>query len=435
MKPTLLLLWPAFDRTGGCDFNPIQHIFGSRNHILPYPLLVAAAAWEEQFDITLTDENIRPVTQQELMATDRLIVYAGPFQEESSRNLAARASSLNRQVCLWGPSAPGLMGAPFSGLPPINPEKNPKYGLVDFSLYGIPALQFSEGINGFFDFTRPAIDGRHHPRRPIPPVLADLETLYRGTRGGTTVYVPDDNIFGDAGDSASRSELPLLFNAVAKWQKEHEHPFEFFIRCPALLAEQEDLHSIMIRAGISILFLEIPVDNSKTWASVTLRRIVKLRDAGFGVFAAFKADGIDNDAVDVPSLITLMQTVAVPMGCLLETATVTNDFPSPRQAGFTKAVYQPGPYFERCLKWVESWNSEGSQTSEKGSVPANLRLSRIIRNMLIQGLKSNYKILYWKYLFISIKRFRKNTTKLALALYLSYFYNVLYPLGDLKENP
>jgi hypothetical protein len=326
------------------------------------------------------------------------------------------------------------MEPPFPGLPPVNLEKNPKYGLVDFSLYGIPALQFSEGINGFFDFARPAIDNRYHLRRPIPSVLADLETLYRGTRGGTTVYVPDDNLFGDAGDTATLSQLLPLFNAVAKWQREHGYPFDFFLRCPAVLAEWEDLHSVMIRAGISILFLEIPVEDSGTWSPVTLQRIASLRDAGFGVFAAFKAGGISTDAVDVPSLITLMQTAAVPMGCLLETASASNDTPSPRQTGFTRAVYQPGPYFERCLKWVDAWNSERSKTLEKGSVPANLRLSRFIRNMLIQGLKSGYKTTYWKYLFASVKRFRKNTTKLALALYLSYFYNVLSPLGSSQEN-
>jgi hypothetical protein len=89
-------------------------------------------------------------------------------------------------------------------------------------------------------------------------------------------------------------------------------------------------------------------------------------------------------------------------------------------------IYEPKEYFRRCLCWIKAWNDAYVIPGKKGSIPSNVRVKRIVRSIIYQGILSDYRCEYLKYIVQSILLFGRNGNRLALALYLGYMFQVAY---------
>ena len=101
---------------------------------------------------------------------------------------------------------------------------------------------------------------------------------------------------------------------------------------------------------------------------------------------------------------------------------------------FAKTIYDPQAYFKRCIKWVENWNDSYVIPGKKGSIPSNYYFVRLLRSFLLQGVFSSYNYLYWKYIINCLIKFKFNLNKIALSLYLAYFFRVAHDITGKIET-
>lgn len=353
------------------------------------------------------------------------------------------------------------------GHPDLKKNPVPRYDLIQSSNYFNISLQTSRGCHHCCEFCQMVPLYGRHQRKTNTQVLHELDLIYK-YGGGKTVYIIDDNFMGNIGNESEKQNFISLLRDIGKWQKDHNYPFDFFSQCSLELADHDDIIQMMAQMGINILFLGIETLNEKALASVNksqnlekdqVAKIRKLQDYGMGVIAGliYGFDEDDESSIDEhidfvrKSCIPLvgLSVLQAPLGTLLykkmkkmnrisqDPDALTKSYYSniilkmhPQRfyneyLRFAQTVYDASEYFERCIKWTETWNDTYAIPGKKGSIPSNFYLKRIIRSLVLQGMFSNYKREYWKYLIRSTIKFRSNNNKMALSLYLLYFYRVV----------
>jgi hypothetical protein len=74
-------------------------------------------------------------------------------------------------------------------------------------------------------------------------------------------------------------------------------------------------------------------------------------------------------------------------------------------------LYEPETYFRRSLRSLEVWETRVCQRPPSaGSLAATLR--GVLNSVWVQGLRSNYRRSYWKFLWDLRRKFRDDSVKL-----------------------
>ncbi len=318
--------------------------FVSKKALLPpLGLLTVAAMLPESFEKKLIDMNTVKLRDRHIKWADYVFISAMVIQKNSARKVVERCKRLNVKVVAGGPlftSFPELVpGADYlvlneaeitlpafledlsnNCLKPVykttlkadmQSSPIPMWDLVDMKKYGLMGLQYSRGCPfncDFCDIT--ALLGHKVRTKTTRQIIDELESLYVHNWRGDVFFV-DDNFIG------KRQQLKNeLLPAIINWMDKRNHPFTFNTQASIDMVDDEELMTLMTRAGFDCVFIGIESPNEESLAECNKKQnigrdiiaaIKKIQQFGMQVQAGFIV-GFDNDKPNVfDKLINLVQ--------------------------------------------------------------------------------------------------------------------------------
>jgi radical SAM superfamily enzyme YgiQ (UPF0313 family) len=417
---------------------------GKRTGAPPLGLLTVAAMFPEHWDLKVVDMNVEPLTDEHLDWADGVFTSTMIVQQHSLREVIARCNERKVPVVAGGPyptsfhdeiagvdhfvldeveesfprflelfeagTAPHVFRTPTR--PDIANAPLPRFDLIDLSLYGTMALQFSRGCPFTCEFCDiPTLYGRATRTKSNEQMLAELEVLHDlGWRGA--LFLVDDNFIGN------KRNAQRLLPALAEWQEERRFPFVLVTEASVNMVEMEPLLDGMVDARFGMVFLGIESPNpealKKTKKGQNLKAGVDeyllgavrtIQSKGIEVTAGFIL-GLDGDGPDVfDAQLAFIQEAGIPMAMvgLLSVLRGTalhdrmeregrliKERPTENRhielnyvpelgretviAGYKRVLgtlYEPtlSSYFERCWRLLENLEPAGSRLPERRGRP------------------------------------------------------------------
>jgi radical SAM superfamily enzyme YgiQ (UPF0313 family) len=303
----------------------------------PLGLATLAAHLPEAWELRLRDLHLAPLDDADLRWADAVLVSGMLVQAPSIRDVLTRARGLGKATVLGGPAAttspdafpeatwvfrgeaegrldrlvqalerPGsvadrVVSPPGLDRPDLALARVPRFDLCALDRYATFAIQVSRGCPFSCEFCDIIeIFGRAPRVKSAAQVLAELEELRQlGARG--PLFVVDDNFIGN------RRAAGALLPELARWQREHEHPFELLTEASLDLAAEPALLAAMVDAGFTAVFVGIETPNPASLAETGKKQNLRLDPAeavgvitraGLEVFAGFIV-GFDCDGPDI----------------------------------------------------------------------------------------------------------------------------------------
>jgi radical SAM superfamily enzyme YgiQ (UPF0313 family) len=322
--------------------------FVSKKALLPpLGLLTVAAMLPESFEQKLIDMNTVPLQDRDINWADYVFITGMVIQKNSVDQIIERCKRLNVKIVAGGPlftafpeaylnidhlvlkeaeiTLPAFLNDLEKGCPePFyttreKPDlKNipiPQWDLINMKEYAVMGIQYSRGCPfncDFCDIT--ALLGRKVRTKTTSQIIDELESLYVHKWRGDVFFV-DDNFIG------KRQQLKNeLLPAIINWMDKRNHPFAFNTQTSIDLVDDEELMTLMARAGFDCVFIGIESPNDSSLAECnktqnTGRDIVaaikKIQRFGMQVQAGFIV-GFDSDRPGVfDKLISLIQDSGV----------------------------------------------------------------------------------------------------------------------------
>jgi len=276
------------------------------------------------------DINIAQLRTIDIQWADYVFISAMYIQKESVAKVIGECKNLNKKIVAGGP----LFTQEYDNYPEIdhfilneaeitlpfflndlsigNPQKlyktseyadisltpAPDYQLLDMRKYANMNLQVSRGCPYACDFCEiTALLGHKVRMKSTGQVLEELEVLYSLNWRGP-ISIVDDNFIGNKKEIKNN-----LVPAISDWMQRHKYPFEFTTQATITLADDDELMSSMIAAGINSTFIGIETPDEISLESCNklqnqnrdmLQSIKKMQNAGFQVSAGFIV-GFDSD--------------------------------------------------------------------------------------------------------------------------------------------
>jgi radical SAM superfamily enzyme YgiQ (UPF0313 family) len=322
--------------------------------------------------------------------------------------------------------------------PDITGTPIPRFDLLQRDSYTTMAVQFSRGCPFQCEFCDIiTIYGRRPRTKRNSQMLAEFDALFRlGWR--KPVFIVDDNFIGN-------HKLALeLVTDLQEWSRAHRYPFAFFTEASLDLAQRPALLESMVRANFFAVFLGIEtpsresLQETKKYQNLRIDPLESVRviqDAGLWVMGGFIV-GFDSDTPDIfERQREFIEGAAIPWamlgfleavpntplydrmlkeGRLIQDKWRTNfDPPNFRTiqspAALVKGVrdtlqslYSPSVFYERALRSLTSWNIRPCQ--HPPVTPLLTIVTIALRALWYQGVTSNYRKAWWKYLFQVMRR-------------------------------
>ncbi|MBI3890715.1 MAG: B12-binding domain-containing radical SAM protein [Candidatus Wallbacteria bacterium] len=326
--------------------------------------------------------------------------------------------------------------------PDVTRTPVPRFDLLKLKAYGVMDVQFSRGCPFNCEFCDIiALYGRVPRAKTTEQTLAELQSLYDlGYRG--PLFLVDDNFIGN------KKAVRALLEKLIPWMEQRDFPFYLITEASLNLAEDRPLMESMRRAGFKRVFLGI-----ETPSLEGLRETQKLQnthrdmveavhdviDHGIEVTAGFIV-GFDSDTEDIfERQIEFIRKAEIPWamsgvlaappatqlwarlekeGRLLgfhvgdqfgRTNFVTKMDPDVLMHGYRnilRRVYDPRAYFDRVLGMIERLDRAGHPNLHRGLAnPLQVALVTAVA-VLVQGIFSNYRLVWWRFLWQLFTRHR-----------------------------
>jgi radical SAM superfamily enzyme YgiQ (UPF0313 family) len=483
----VLLVYPEFPDTFW-SFKHALPFQGKRSAFPPLGLLTVSAMLPRHWQKRLVDLNVQRLKDSDLEWADVVFFSAMIVQGPSLKEQLARAKRRGLPTVVGGPitsahdaavaqadhivegeaeetigqlatdlergaAKPHYM---HSQLPDVTRVPLPDLHLAPLRRYSSMSLQFSRGCPFTCEFCDIIEIYGRRPRTKTPDqVCAELDQLYRlGWRG--SVFMVDDNFIGN------KKSVKALLPRMIRWMRDHSFPFALYTEASLNLAEDEELLEMLREAHFTRVFLgiETPVSESlkETAKFQNLRKdlleSVKLIQAyGLEVMGGFIV-GFDNDPPDVfDRQIDFIREAAIPLsmvgllnalpntqlwrrlkaeGRLLKASLGNNTIADlnfiPRMDrqellnGYRRilqTIYSPREYFQRASAFLTQLGSGSRSPIVFSDVMA------LGRSLWRQGLLSNYRQEYWKFLAQSVSRHRRHFSKaVTLAIMGHHFFEL-----------
>ncbi|WP_094556260.1 B12-binding domain-containing radical SAM protein [Synechococcus sp. 1G10] len=329
----VLLVYPEFPKTFW-SYEKILELVNRKVLLPPLGLITVAAILPQDWNFKLADVNIRPVTDQEWMWADLVIMSAmivqkddiirqinlarhhgkpvavgGPYPSSTPEELVAAGAdylildegeiTLPMFVAAW---ERGDKGGRFSSegvKPDVTSTPIPRYDLLELKAYDSMSVQFSRGCPFQCEFCDIIVLYGRKPRTKTPEQLVgELDSLYSlGWRGG--VFMVDDNFIGN------KRNVKLMLTALERWQREHGYPFRFDTEASLDLADDQELIDQMLACNFAAVFMGIETPDADSLAttmkfqnmrSPLLDSVDKVTRSGLRVIAGFII-GFDGEKV------------------------------------------------------------------------------------------------------------------------------------------
>jgi radical SAM superfamily enzyme YgiQ (UPF0313 family) len=310
-----------------------MRFIGKKASLPPLGLLTVAALLPQEWDLTLVDMNVEPLTDAAIAGADIVLTSSMIVQRESLERVVERCKALGKTVVAGGPfptASPEriagvdhfVLGEAEITLPPflrdfergraervyadaarpdIARTPVPRFDLLRREKYSSMALQYSRGCPHSCEFCDIIELFGRKPRTKTPAQFLDEMTVLHAGGYEGSLFVVDDNFIGN------RREVKALLPQVASWQRERNYPFALFTEATLALAEDDALMDGMVEAGFNMVFLGIETPDRCTLESVGKRQNLKsdmlasvraIQHRGMEVSAGFVI-GFDTDPEDI----------------------------------------------------------------------------------------------------------------------------------------
>ena len=334
--------------------------------------------------------------------------------------------------------------------PDMTRSPAPRYDLLRMDEYTSMPVQFSRGCPFQCDFCSIITMYGRRPRVKTPAqLLGELDTLRRlGWR--KQVFIVDDNFVGD------HLQALLSVRDLTAWQKRHGSPFSFYAQVSIDLAERTELLAAMAEANFLYVFIGIETPSAEGLKEChkfqnlrgdSFSQIQRIQQSGLWVLGGFivgfdsddetiferQREFIDRTAIAWAMTGFLQATPTTPLferlkreDRLLEDSHATNFSPPNFRATLPLPVllqglghllvglYQPEPFFQRAFRSLESWRPGATQRPPRE--PLGYRLRVLFGSMWRQGVRSNYRRHYWRFLWL----IHWNWTRQPVRLWLGF---------------
>jgi radical SAM superfamily enzyme YgiQ (UPF0313 family) len=326
----------------------------------------------------------------------------------------------------------------------------PLWSLIKMKNYAMMCIQYSRGCPFNCDFCDVTTLFGHKIRtKTTEQVLGELETLYsHGWRG--EVFFVDDNFIGNK--SFLKTEL---LPAIIDWMRARQYPFLFNTQVSINLSDDEELMTLMVKAGFNCVFIGIETPNEDSLSECNKVQnkgrdlvdcVKEIQGAGMQVQGGFIL-GFDSDKPSVfDGLIQFIQQSGVvtamvgllnaPRGTRLyqrlmtegrlsEVTTGDNtDFSMnfvPKMEvkdllrGYRKVVstiYSPKTYYERIHIFLRNYNP-GKYNKVRFRF---CDIRAILKSTWRLGIIDEGRLSYWKLVFWSFRRPRYFHLAVTLAI-------------------
>jgi radical SAM superfamily enzyme YgiQ (UPF0313 family) len=481
----VLLVYPEFPDTFW-SFKHALPFSGKRSAFPPLGLLTISAMLPSHWQKRLVDMNVQRLKDTDLQWADVLFVSGMIVQGASLKEVITRAKRHGKRTVVGGPitsthdatishadhivegEAEEMIGQIADDLERGSAKTHyvdprtvdvtrvplPDLQLVSLRHYSSMSIQFSRGCPFTCEFCDIIEIYGRRPRTKTPDqVCAELDQLHRlGWRG--SVFMVDDNFIGN------KKSVKALLPRLVEWMRDHRYPFTLYTEASLNLAEDEELLSMMREAHFTRVFLgiETPVAESlkETTKFQNLRKdlleSVRLIQAyGLEVMAGFIV-GFDNDPPDVfDRQIEFIRKAAIPLsmvgllnalpntqlgrrlqaeGRLLKSSLGNNTLADlnfiPRMdtqqlldgyRRILRTIYNPREYFQRASAFLSQLGSGSRSPLVFSDILA------LTRSLWHQGLLSDYRKEYWKFLGQSLRQHRHHFSKaVTLAIMGHHFF-------------
>ena len=464
----------------------------------PLGLITVAAMLPESWEIELVDENVEPLKDKHLEWAECVFISAMAIQRKSVKRVVARCREKGVKVVAGGPlftagyhefegidhfvlgeaeiTLPRFLRDLEAGraravyatdqFPSLEDTPPPMWSLLKLSRYASMSLQYSRGCPyncEFCDIT--SLFGRKVRTKSTSQVLAELDSLYTaGWRG--SLFIVDDNFIGNK-VKLKRKVLP----AIIAWMRQHKRPFILSTEASIDLSDDEELMTLMVRAGFEGVFVGIETPNEESLAECSKLQnrgrdlvacVRKIQSFGMEVRGGFIV-GFDHDSPSVfDKQIELIQNSRIvtamvgllnaPRGSrlyqrisqegrLLAEATGDNtdlstniepkmglDALSRGYGQIISGIYSPKPYYERVRTYLREY-----RPLEKARLRFHIGYLRLHsgyvlalpKTMFLLGVKDRARFQYWKLLFWSLfRRPKLFPMAITFAIYGFHFRKV-----------
>ena len=338
-----------------------------------------------------------------------------------------------------------------SDRPDLSGAPTPRFDLLQLNAYSSLSIQFSRGCPFQCEFCDIITIYGRRPRSKAPSqILAELETIYElGWR--KAIFVVDDNFIGN-------HKLALeMTRELAGWQERHGRPFVLYTEASIDLAQRSELLDAMVEANFLYVFIGIETTSAaalrETKKFQNLRRdaleqIRTIQARGLWVTGGFIV-GFDSDDsgifdrqiefIDRAAIVWAMAgLLQAPPGTalyerleregrLIHESQTTSNFSAPNFEtvlppdtlidGFRRMLlelYEPEAFFRRAFKSFEYWKTHPRQTPPPP--PPNNKMRTILRSLWHQGIRSEYRAVYWRSLARILRDFGSEPAKMWLAM-------------------
>ncbi len=483
----VLMVYPEFPDTFW-SFKHALPFQGKRSAYPPLGLLTVSALLPAGWQKRVVDLNVRRLKDADLDWADVIFFSGMMVQGPSMKEQIARAKRRGLRTVVGGPITsahdPNIAEADHvvegeaeeiiaelaadlergaarafykaTRLPDLTQVPLPHLRLADLRRYSSMAVQFSRGCPFTCEFCDIIEIYGRRPRTKTPDqILAEFEQIYRlGWRG--SIFLVDDNFIGN------KKCVKALLPRLVEWMRDHKFPFSLITEASLNLAEDPDLVRMMREAHFTRVFLgiETPVEESlrETTKFQNLRRdllesVRLIQSYGIEVMAGFIV-GFDSDPADVfERQVRFIREAAIPLsmvglltalpntqlwrrlkaeGRLLKQSIGNNtlldlNFIPKMDAqvlleGYRRilqTIYNPKEYFERVSAFL-------SQLGTAARAPIVFSdLMAVARSLWRQGLLSNYRKEYWKFLAETLLRHRQHLDKaITLAIMGHHFFEL-----------
>jgi len=281
-------------------------------------------------------------------------------------------------------------------------------------------------------------------------VIAELDALL-SLGWMKQVFMVDDNFIGN---HARALELCV---ELEKWQQQHDFPVMFYTEASMDLAKKSALMDAMVKANFFYVFLGIESPSAEALrethkfqnlAMDPISCVDLIHERGLWVTGGFIV-GFDSDTDDIfDRQIEFIERTAIPwaiLNCLhampgtalhdrmqkegrllSESASSGDTVPcnfrtklAPLdllrgQVKTLKAIYEPAAFYARAWRSMESWKTH--QTQHAARQPGPLGIAAIMmRSLWHQGIRSNYRAAYWKFLLRMVTHYAFNPAKIWMS--------------------
>jgi len=329
----VLLVYPQYPESFW-SFKHALRFIGVKAAYPPLGLLTVAAMLPESWEKRLVDENVRPLSEADLVWADVVFLSAMVIQRDPVRTIVARCKSAGLPVVAGGPlftmepenfagidylvlgevetTLPGFLADLEAGRaahvyrsgnhPGLEATPVPAWDLIDMSKYGAMSIQYSRGCPYDCEFCNiTSLYGRKIRTKTVPQLTAEFDALNKhGWRG--TVFIVDDNFIGNK-TKLKNEVLP----AITRWNREHKRAFDFITETSINLADDDELLQAMREAGFVQVFIGIETPSEESLRECNkfnnvnrnlLASVKKIQNFGLAVSGGFIV-GFDHDTPSI----------------------------------------------------------------------------------------------------------------------------------------